>query len=116
MRTFILLSLLAIAGCGGDDTTSASAADLAMHLDLSGQPTSCGATGVAQSCATASGASDCFVCDLARSGGLCARVCSLLVQDCPTGQTCTEFTFADAGMSSSVAVEGSGCGIFGYCR
>jgi len=116
MRTILLMALLAVAGCG-DDTSQSTAADLgAQAHDLSGQPTSCGATGVAQSCATASGDSQCFVCDLAGGGGVCARVCPLAAPDCPTGQTCHEFTVADGGTTGNVAVEGAGCSGLGYCH
>ncbi len=119
MRTFYFLASLAfaVAGCG-DDTTQATVADLSatMH-DLAGQPTTCSATGVAQSCATASGISDCFVCELSGASGVCARVCSLLApNECPAGQTCREFTVADGGAGSGIAVEGSSCGGFGYCH
>jgi hypothetical protein len=119
MRPFYFLALFALfgfaAGCG-DDTTQATVADLSVpRADLSGQPTSCSATGVAQSCATASGNSACFVCDLS-GAGVCARVCSLLGTDCPTGQTCHEFSVADGGTVSGIAVEGAGCSGFGYCH
>ena len=117
MRTFALfVALLGVAGCGDDTTMAASGPDMSVHVDLSGQSVSCGATGVAQSCANASLNNACFVCDLSGGGGVCARVCSLLTQSCPTGQTCREFTFGDAGANSGIAVEGSGCGGFGYCH
>lgn len=115
MRTFIFMAMLVVAGCG-DDSTQAPAPDMSMRLDLSGQPTSCSATGVAQSCASASGNAQCFVCNLSGGGGVCARVCSLVTQSCPSGQTCHEFSFADGGVSSSIAVEGSGCAGLGYCQ
>ncbi|HEY2747021.1 MAG TPA: hypothetical protein VGL86_20500 [Polyangia bacterium] len=117
MRTLLFLALLAAAGCG-DDTTQATAADLSMTVhDFAGQPTSCSSTGVAQSCAGASGQSGCFVCDLSGGAGVCARVCSLLApNECPAGQTCHEFTGADGGMVSGIAVEGAGCAGFGYCH
>jgi hypothetical protein len=68
-----------------------------------------------QPCATTSGSVQCFVCDLS-GGGVCAHVCSLLQQDCPTGQTCHEFTVADGGIVSDISVTGNGCDGFGFCR
>jgi hypothetical protein len=87
-----------------------------MPGDLFGAPVSCGPSGVAQSCAGASTINGCYVCNLDKGGGTCAVVCSLLAQLCPTGQSCVEFTFGDAGATGNVAVEGSNCAGFGYCR
>jgi hypothetical protein len=124
MRTFAFVMLAAVAvvgvaGCGNDDSTAGSAVDMSMRLDLSGQPTSCGEDGVALSCASASGNNACFVCDFGSGGpGVCARICSLVTQICPAGQTCHEFAFGDGGSSTPqiISVEGSGCGGFGYCH
>ena len=116
MRTFILLTALAVAGCGSDDSTAGSVVDMSMRLDLSGQVTSCGVDGVALSCASASGNNACFVCDFGGGGGVCARVCSLVTQSCPAGQTCHEFAFGDGGSTLQISVEGAGCNGFGYCH
>lgn len=119
MRTLMIVVMLAaastLAGCG-DDSSQATGPDMSVAADLSGQSTTCGNSGVAQSCATASGNNACFVCDFSGGGGVCARVCSLVTQSCPTGQTCHEFTFSDGGVSSQIVIEGSGCAGFGYCH
>jgi hypothetical protein len=114
---YSLVFLALVAGCG-DDSTQSSAGDMSVPkiFDASGQPTSCSATGVAQSCASASGNSGCFVCDLS-GAGVCARVCSLLApNECAAGQTCRELSVGDGGTASGIAVEGAGCAGFGYCH
>ena len=121
MRTTILLGVLlaalGVAGCG-DDSSQSTSADLSMTMrDLSGQPTACTASDVATTCATASGNNECFVCDTSGGGGVCARVCSLLAQDCPTGESCREFSFVgDGGTPSGIVMAGPGCSGFGYCK
>jgi hypothetical protein len=106
---------LGLAGCG-DDTTAPAADMTVAAKDLSG-PVSCGTTGVAQSCASVSPSTSCFVCDFAAGGGHCARPCLLFQPDCPAGQTCLELTTSGPdGGTPAVAFEGAGCADYGFCR
>jgi hypothetical protein len=109
----IVLVLSVVSGCG-DDATAPIGADMSATVDLSGGPKYCGADGVMSSCASVSGSVDCYFCDFARGGGVCARPCSLIAPSCPGGMQCREFG-ADGGVPN-YAVEGSGCAGYGFCR
>jgi hypothetical protein len=108
-----VLVTLALAGCG-NDTTTPIGADMSATVDLSGGPKTCGTDGVMNSCASVSGSVDCYFCDFAGGGGLCAKPCSLIAPSCPGGMQCHEFG-ADGG-APNYAVEGSGCAGYGFCR
>lgn len=114
MRALALLTLV-LAGCGDDNATTA--ADMSAAVDLSGGsgPKSCGTTGVMASCATVSANVPCYICDFANGSGLCARPCSLLAPDCPTGQQCHELVNTGDGGAPPITTEGT-CTNFGFCR
>ena len=115
MRALALALFVLVASCGDDNATAAP--DMTAPADLSGGvgPKSCGVDGVMLSCAPVSGNIPCYVCDFAGGGatGVCAKPCSLLAPNCPTGMQCHELG-ADGG-TANYAAEGP-CPNFGFCR
>jgi hypothetical protein len=105
MRVLVLAFVLALAGCGSDDTTTSSSVDLSQPvLDLSMPGIVCGAQVCGGSCA---GCID-------FGGGVCVMPCKMAAPSCASG-TCMPLTPSDGGAGASVTLSGNCAGYDGYC-